>query len=231
MPRARTTFKWRGLKKYCGDCQTAPFDVWYNTQFRTYRIPVINEVRHSSRLVLLDGVLDHRRNNHPYIIATSHQGLQSQSGDQDTPKMPSPSIMGTAPATTRFIGDRDAEILTVYRNHFQSSSVTSYTTNGCGTAVAGGAISGKPLFRVLPLQNVDIGMKAAQGRAGGLRRKLGGGGSRSFSTLSPGASLLSADFFGIGDPGVDGAANIEVCKPGNGLTHRLVSRTTCKSRK
>lgn len=130
--------------------------------------------------------------------------------------------MGTAPAATRFSGDRDAEILTVYRNHFQSSSVTSYTTNGCRTAIVAGAVSAKPLFRVLPLQNVEIGSNAAQGRVGGgLRRKQGGGGSRSFSTLWPGASLPSADLFGMGDPGDDGAANFGICHElGEELPHQ-----------
>ena len=73
--------------------------------------------------------------------------------------MPSPRAMGAAPATTRFSGDSDAEILTVYKNQCQSSSVTSYKMNGCGAVEDGGAISRKPLSRVAPLQKRDIGWK------------------------------------------------------------------------
>ena len=75
------------------------------------------------------------------------------------PKRPSPRAMGTAPAAIRFRGDRDAAILTVYRNQCQSSSVTSYRMNGCGVAEDGGAISRKPVSRVLPLQKMDMGSK------------------------------------------------------------------------
>lgn len=115
----------------------------------------------------------------------------------------------------------------MYRNHFQSSSVTSYRTNGWGSAALGGAVSGNPLFRVLPLQYVAIGSKTRFGRlGGGRRRKHGGGGSRSFSTLSPGASLESPAFVGTGDVGDVGAANLDIGELGDGLDELVTLLST-----
>ena len=172
-----------------------------------YRIPLIDKVSYGLALVLLDGALNHWRHGRPctanvvlvmgvYALVRLYQ-----------PNRPSPIAMGTAPAATRFSGDRDAEILTVYRNQCQSSWVTSYRMNGCGVAEDGGASSRKPLSRVAPLQNKVIGSNGTYGKpGGGCLLKQGGGGSSSFSTLWPGAIFPSADVVGTGDAVDDGGA-------------------------